>query len=187
MWVIWLDQQWVTALIKKDHCVRLFLKTAHNNLGKFIAAFCSDVFSNFSILTVEPLSLKQRFVGNKAKGLISKRVFQENKARQVFWKTSISYLLICARTFWYWFFISNWLAWKLWIMNKLSVLIFRKNKLIYATVLVPTLIFFLIFVSIFWVKTLILICVGFLGLRFEMGGGGKTTPYLKLVRIMLET
>ena len=30
-------------------------------------------------------------VGNKAKGRISKRVFQENKARQIFWKTNISY------------------------------------------------------------------------------------------------
>ena len=33
-------------------------------------------------------------VGNKAKGRISKRVFQENKARQIFQKTNISYLLI---------------------------------------------------------------------------------------------
>ena len=30
-------------------------------------------------------------VGNKAKGRISKRVFQENKARQIFRKTKISY------------------------------------------------------------------------------------------------
>ena len=32
-------------------------------------------------------------VGNKAKGRISKRVFQEDKARQIFWKTNISYPL----------------------------------------------------------------------------------------------
>ena len=37
------------------------------------------------------------FVGNKAKGRISKRVFQENKARQIFQKTNISYPLICTR------------------------------------------------------------------------------------------
>ena len=30
---------------------------------------------------------------NKAKGRISKRVFQENKARQIFWKTKITYPL----------------------------------------------------------------------------------------------
>ena len=34
------------------------------------------------------------FVGNKAKGRISKRVLQENKARQIFRKTNISYPLI---------------------------------------------------------------------------------------------
>ena len=34
------------------------------------------------------------FLGNKAKGTISKRVFQENKARQIFQKTYISYPLI---------------------------------------------------------------------------------------------
>ena len=34
------------------------------------------------------------FVGNKAKGRISKRVFQENKARQIFRKRNISYPLI---------------------------------------------------------------------------------------------
>ena len=33
-------------------------------------------------------------VGNKAKGRISKRVFQENKARQNFRKTNISYPVI---------------------------------------------------------------------------------------------
>ena len=33
-------------------------------------------------------------VGDKAKGRISKRVFQENKARQISQKTNISYLLI---------------------------------------------------------------------------------------------
>ena len=36
-------------------------------------------------------------VGNKAKGRISKRVFQENKARQIFRRTSISYPLIRTR------------------------------------------------------------------------------------------
>ena len=41
---------------------------------------------------------KKHFVGNKAKGRISKRVFQENKARQIFRKTDISYPLIRTRT-----------------------------------------------------------------------------------------
>ena len=37
-------------------------------------------------------------VGNKAKGWLSKRVLQENKARQIFRKTNISYPLIRTRT-----------------------------------------------------------------------------------------
>ena len=37
----------------------------------------------------------KHIVGNKAKRQISKRVFQENKARQTFRKTNISYPLIC--------------------------------------------------------------------------------------------
>ena len=36
-------------------------------------------------------------VGNKAKGRISKRVFQEKKARQIFRKTNISYLPVRVR------------------------------------------------------------------------------------------
>ena len=36
-------------------------------------------------------------VGNKAKGRISKRVFQENKRRQIFRKTNIFYPLIRTR------------------------------------------------------------------------------------------
>ena len=42
--------------------------------------------------------LKSYIVGNKAKGRISKRVFRENKARQIFRKTNISYPLIRTRT-----------------------------------------------------------------------------------------
>ena len=38
------------------------------------------------------------YVGNKTKGRISKRVFQENKARQIFRKANISYPLVQTRT-----------------------------------------------------------------------------------------
>ena len=40
-----------------------------------------------------------KFVGNNTKEQISKRVFQENKARQIFRKTNISYPMILTRTF----------------------------------------------------------------------------------------
>ena len=36
-------------------------------------------------------------------------------------------------------------------------------------------------------RPLTLICVGFLGVRFEVERGGKITPCLKIVRVMLET
>ena len=44
------------------------------------------------------LMLMINFVVNKAKRRISKRVFQENQARQIFRKTKISYHLIRTRT-----------------------------------------------------------------------------------------
>ena len=41
----------------------------------------------------------RKLVGNKAKGRISKRVFQENKTNQIFQKTSTSYPLIRTRMY----------------------------------------------------------------------------------------
>ena len=46
-------------------------------------------------LKISKVVIRRDCVGNKAKGRISKRVFQESKARQIFWKTNISYPL-CA-------------------------------------------------------------------------------------------
>ena len=42
-------------------------------------------------------NIAKHFVGNKAKGRISKWVLQEKKARQIFQKTNISYPLILTR------------------------------------------------------------------------------------------
>ena len=53
-------------------------------------------FSNSERLLLLPP--KEKIVGNNAKGRISKRVFQENKARQIFRKTNISYPRIHTRT-----------------------------------------------------------------------------------------
>ena len=50
-----------------------------------------------SILFFECFFQFLEFVGNKAKGRISKRVFNESKARQNFRKINISYLLIRTR------------------------------------------------------------------------------------------
>ena len=50
------------------------------------------------MLSFNACSCRGQCVGNKAKGQISKRVFQENKARHIFRKTNISYPLIHTRT-----------------------------------------------------------------------------------------
>ena len=50
-----------------------------------------------SFIRFETVLLHQA-IGNKAKGRISKRVFQEDKVRQIFQKTNISYPLIHTRT-----------------------------------------------------------------------------------------
>ena len=57
--------------------------------------------------------IKSQHVGNKAKRRISKRVFQENKAHQIFQKMNISYLLIRTHTCAYpekWTFLTFWYA-----------------------------------------------------------------------------
>ena len=50
--------------------------------------------SSYWYSEIKPGFYKAKLVGNKAKAWISKRVLQENKARQVFRKTDISYPLI---------------------------------------------------------------------------------------------
>ena len=66
-----------------------------------------------------------RVVGNKAKGRNSKRVFQENKARQIFRKTNISYPVItdgvCLKS----------------IIENLLRMIFFSGFVLFVTVFVP--------------------------------------------------
>ena len=66
-----------------------------NQLAQITSLKCNYEESE-TIISVKSLIIFQlnNNVGNKAKGLISKRVFQENKARQIFRKTNISYPLI---------------------------------------------------------------------------------------------
>ena len=54
---------------------------------------CKSLYTYSYPMRCKALHL-QYFVGNKAKGQISKRVFPKNKARQIFWKTNMSYPLI---------------------------------------------------------------------------------------------
>ena len=50
--------------------------------------------SKSGLIKTSVVTSKAKVVGNKAKGRISKRMFQENKVRQIFRKTNISYSLI---------------------------------------------------------------------------------------------
>ena len=52
---------------------------------------------NFILTSTNRDYLLMHTVGNKAKGRILKRVFQENKTGQIFRKTNIFYLLIRTR------------------------------------------------------------------------------------------
>ena len=66
----------------------------------FSRSWCMVInFSKLLSLNCKIIELKIfNFVGNKAKGRISKRVFQENEARQIFRKTNIFYPLTRTRT-----------------------------------------------------------------------------------------
>ena len=64
------------------------------NISWFLNILCFNSFGK----SWGKLYRKCIIVGNKVKGRVSKRVFQENKARQIFRKTNISYPLIRTRT-----------------------------------------------------------------------------------------
>ena len=113
--------------------------------------------------------ITQQFVGNKAKGRITKRVFQENKARQILRKTNISYPLIRTRTFFVfrkiWHALFPWntrveirlLAWirldhsavLLIFHNKIKITKIIKAELLNQSIF-PTTKQFLLFVCIFF-------------------------------------
>ena len=71
----------------------------------FIIIIRSEIFTSFILMAAKIIQektkyefyRKQQVVGNMTNGKISKRVLQENKARQVFRKTNISYPLIQTR------------------------------------------------------------------------------------------
>ena len=56
-----------------------------------------EVFESLHFCFVKETGFFGNTVGNKAEGRISKRLFQENKTRQIFRKTNISYPLIGTR------------------------------------------------------------------------------------------
>ena len=76
---------------KKNACSRLYEIDIIFTVVSILLDFKDSKFDLMHSLAKIHIS---NFVGNKAKGQISKRVFQENKARQNFRKINISYPLI---------------------------------------------------------------------------------------------
>ena len=70
------------------------------------------------------LTIYLLLVGNKAKGRISKWVFQESKAHQIFQKTNISYPLVCTRT------ESEMVVWNVRFFGKFGVLYFLETPVL---------------------------------------------------------
>ena len=69
----------------------LFLLVKYITTKFLLQIICAPSCKLYAILLVY-------FFGNKEKGRISKRVFQENKARQIFRKTNISNPIVRKRT-----------------------------------------------------------------------------------------
>ena len=65
----------------------------------FISKNLCSVLEIFNLFCVPSQPLNYQFAGKKEKGRISKWLFQENKACQIFRKMNIPYPLICTRTF----------------------------------------------------------------------------------------
>ena len=95
MWNATLDWKGLINQLSCVQTIRILLldfvsKAPFYFLGSFVEAiFIKDVdLDDFAcvFISYRSLRLKAYFVGNKAKGRISKRVFQENKARQIFRK-----------------------------------------------------------------------------------------------------
>ena len=87
-------------ILTPEHFVG-FINAIHPHYWSLFFVFCFVCFFFFHSARgwIKILQNKLEIVGNKAKGRIWKRVFQENKARQIFRKTNISYPLIRRRTF----------------------------------------------------------------------------------------
>ena len=80
----------------------VYISDLTENLHSNSKNFADDTYFRwylFSTVSDKTLS-NSYFVRNKAKGRISKRVIQEYKARQIFRKANITYLLIPTRTSW---------------------------------------------------------------------------------------
>ena len=79
---------------------RLLVNVMHKIIGVFSWTYSKpNQISKMEAFLKKLFTRKLQVVGNKPKGRISKRVFQENKASQIFLKTNISYPLLRTHTY----------------------------------------------------------------------------------------
>ena len=88
-----LNSRWTYILFL---LIKLLSTCFEHHFSLFFSAKSKNV-ENQTICCFHLENFSHNFVGNKVKERISKRMFQESKARQNFWKTNISYLLIRTR------------------------------------------------------------------------------------------
>ena len=81
----------------KQSLIKCCIKAAAVSV-EWVVSVCLSVLIFFHVfLYYGVISYFKTFISNKAKGRISKRVFQENESRQIFRTTNISYPLIRTR------------------------------------------------------------------------------------------
>ena len=79
---------------------RLLGKVMHKIIGAFSWTYSEpNQISKMEPFLRKLFTRKLQVVGNKPKGRVSKRVFQENKASQIFLKTNISYPQLRTHTY----------------------------------------------------------------------------------------
>ena len=135
--------------------------------ASFIEANYESFFEKLSVI-----EFTADIVGNEAKGRTSQWVLHENKGRQIFWKTNISYPLISTRT-------SAYQRWQIFVFGKFGALCF----------LVTTVLRFalLLYYRRYYIYRYFVISLSFLYIagfaNTNPGSYGWTIPVLRLMLI----
>ena len=135
--------------------------------ASFIEANYESFFEKLSVI-----EFTADIVGNEAKGRTSQWVLHENKGRQIFWKTNISYPLISTRT-------SAYQRWQIFVFGKFGALCF----------LVTTVLRFALFLYYrrYYIYGYFVISLSFLYIagfaNTNPGSYGWTIPVLRLMLI----
>ena len=105
--------------------------------ASFIEANYESFFEKLSVI-----EFTADIVGNEAKGRTSQWVLHENKGRQIFWKTNISYPLISTRT-------SAYQRWQIFVFGKFGALCFLVTTVLRFALLLYYRRYYITFLSIY--------------------------------------